>query len=236
MKQPKVSVIIPAFNEEERIKSVLRAAKNTKIVSEIIVVNDGSDDKTGQIAEKEGVLVLNLPFNHGKFLAVKKGVLKSKGSLIAVLDADLLEVRSSYLFNLVNQVKNPKTMVIAQFIEGRFSTNHHGLNKYLSGQRAASRSFWLKFFGEIKNQGLSDEKLLKRGFSLENELNGFIKRHDCEKVYVEWPGVSHVMKEEKRGAQGFAQRIKMYFEILINIFSRIFRFFKSTHLHTSDVG
>jgi glycosyltransferase involved in cell wall biosynthesis len=236
MKKEKVSVIIPAFNEEERIGSVLEVVKKVKNVSEIIVVDDGSEDQTTKIAKKAGAIVLKLPFNQGKFLAVKKGILASKGSLTAVLDADLLGFKSENLSDLISGVKDKKTISIAQFIEGRLSTNHRGINKYLSGQRAAYRSFWLEFFEEVESHGLTEEKLLKRGFSLENELNGFIKRHDYKKVYVEWSGVSHVMKEEKRGAQGFAQRIKMYFEIMINIFSRIFRFFKGIHLHTSDVG
>jgi len=222
----KFSVIIPAFNEEERIGFVLEVVKKVKEVNEIIVVNDGSEDQTGEIAKKAGAPVLNLSLNQGKFLAVKRGILASKESIIAILDADLLGFKPYHLNNLLSSVKNKNMITIAQFVKGRLTTNQYGLNLYFSGQRAAYRSFWLKFFQEVEKQGLTEEKLLKRGFSLEDELNGFIKRHHYLKIPIPWGGVSHVKKEEKHGIWGFLRRMKMYSDIIINAFSRLSRFFK----------
>jgi len=222
MNQQKISIVIPAFNEEGRIDFVLDVVKKVKNISEIIVVDDGSDDRTSEIARNKGANVIKLPFNHGKFLAVKKGILQSTGDIVVVLDADLLNLKPEHLIKLINAVKDIKTVSIAKFIKGRFFTDHYGAKKHLSGQRGAYRSFWLDFFQEIENQGLTEEKLLKIGFALEYEMNRFIKIKNYKKVYVEWFGVSHVLKEEKMSLRGFVQRIKMYYEIMLNVFSRFF--------------
>jgi glycosyltransferase involved in cell wall biosynthesis len=222
MNQQKISIVIPAFNEEGRIDFVLDVVKKVKNISEIIVVDDGSDDRTNEIARNKGVNVIKLPFNHGKFLAVKKGILQSSGDIIVVLDADLLNLKPRHIIKLINAVKNFKTVSVAQFIKGRFFTDHYGVKKHLSGQRAAYCSFWLEFFQEIENQGLTEEKLLKIGFALEYEMNRFIKTKNYKRVYVKWFGVSHVLKEEKMSSRGFVQRIRMYSEIMIDIFSRFF--------------
>src|SRR5690606_21147062 len=58
-----VAVIIPAFNEERTVGRVIRAARNSPGISQIIVVNDGSTDRTAAIAEKAGAKVIDLSAN-----------------------------------------------------------------------------------------------------------------------------------------------------------------------------
>src|SRR3989339_472804 len=88
-----ISVVIPTYNEEERIgeslKSVLAyLAKNFKVF-EVIVVDDGSCDHTLQEVKKYSqVKILKNLVNHGKGYTVKKGVLASRGELILFMDAD----------------------------------------------------------------------------------------------------------------------------------------------------
>ncbi len=62
----KVSVIIPAFNEERTIGEVVKIAKNNPFVDEVIVVNDASTDRTPIIAKKSGAKVINFKENKGK--------------------------------------------------------------------------------------------------------------------------------------------------------------------------
>lgn len=69
---------------------------------------------------------------------------------------------------------------------------------------------------------MAEEKLLKIGFALEYEMNRFIRTKNYKRVYVKWFGVSHVLKEEKMSSRVFVKRIKMYSEIMIDIFSRFF--------------
>ena len=66
----KVSVIIPAFNEEETVANVIKVVKKVKYVDEVIVVNDGSTDRTESEAKSAGAIVINHEVNRvrGKLL------------------------------------------------------------------------------------------------------------------------------------------------------------------------
>ncbi len=85
----KIIAGIPAYNEEKFIGKVIEETK--KYVSQVIVVNDGSTDKTATIAQKEGALVINHKNNKGKGIAVNKLFYKSrdiKADILVLLDAD----------------------------------------------------------------------------------------------------------------------------------------------------
>ena len=90
----KLSVLIPAYNEERIIKDNLESIKKTlnsfKINYEIILINDGSKDNTLKEAKKvKNIKIINYKNNKGKGNALKYGFQFSKGDLICFLDADL---------------------------------------------------------------------------------------------------------------------------------------------------
>jgi len=90
---PHLSVVIPAYNEEERLGSTLSSITDYLEVqrydSEIIVVDDGSTDKTVAVAERfEGVRVLRNPQNMGKGATVAHGILAAQGDFVLFTDAD----------------------------------------------------------------------------------------------------------------------------------------------------
>ena len=70
----KVLLIIPAYNEEKNIKKVLSEVKSEITYADIIVVNDGSNDNTFTIVNKEGVKCIDMPFNSGYSNAVQAGI------------------------------------------------------------------------------------------------------------------------------------------------------------------
>ena len=89
-----LSIIIPAYNEQNRIASrleeCLRYFRKQKYSFEIIVVNDGSTDKTIDVVKKfKDIKLVNYFPNHGKGYAVRTGVLKAKGKYILFSDADM---------------------------------------------------------------------------------------------------------------------------------------------------
>jgi dolichyl-phosphate beta-glucosyltransferase len=89
-----ISVVIPAYNEEQRIGSTVKkiAAYFEGQDVEIIVVSDGSKDKTKEVVEDlklKRVKVIEYSPNRGKGYAVKTGVMAAKGEYILMSDADL---------------------------------------------------------------------------------------------------------------------------------------------------
>lgn len=86
-----LSVVVPAYNEEARLPSTLEAirAHLSGRRYEIIVVDDGSSDRTAEVAGEFGCRVVRHPRNLGKGAAVRTGVLASRGDLVLVTDADL---------------------------------------------------------------------------------------------------------------------------------------------------
>lgn len=69
----KTLVIVPAYNEEENIAGVIRDLRQNFPVADIVVIDDGSRDKTCRIAEATGAKVIKLPFNLGIGGAVQTG-------------------------------------------------------------------------------------------------------------------------------------------------------------------
>ncbi len=85
-----VSIIIPAYNEEDYIGSTLKAlTEDPSWYNELIVVDDGSTDKTSRVAKQYVSQVISLPYNQGKSAALMAGVAHSSGAFLVFLDADL---------------------------------------------------------------------------------------------------------------------------------------------------
>lgn len=91
---PLVSVVVPAWNEEVGIKKTVDSVLiNTYKNLEIVVVNDGSSDRTSEIVEElvaknPGKVILLDQQNGGKFSALNKGIRHAKGEIIVTIDGD----------------------------------------------------------------------------------------------------------------------------------------------------
>lgn len=90
-----LSIVIPAYNEAYRLPVVLDALRHhvELTTTEIIVVDDGSDDETSQVARRTGdwakhLVVVRHESNQGKGAAVRSGVAVARGDVIAFIDAD----------------------------------------------------------------------------------------------------------------------------------------------------
>lgn len=88
-----ISIVIPVYNEakilEKIVDHVKRVVKPIKEIKEIILVNDGSSDRTGEVMDRlKGVRVLHNPYNLGYGASIKKGIKEAKGTHILITDAD----------------------------------------------------------------------------------------------------------------------------------------------------
>ena len=83
-----LSFIIPAYNESETIAGVVSELRHLYPESEIIVIDDGSTDDTGRVAESAGAKVITHPYNIGNGAAVKSGIRVATGDILVFMDAD----------------------------------------------------------------------------------------------------------------------------------------------------
>ncbi|MFZ5366584.1 MAG: glycosyltransferase family 2 protein [Patescibacteria group bacterium] len=104
MTTPQTSIIIPCFNEERWIAKVIESLLPCRAVSEIIVVNDGSTDKTLEILKssswQDKIKIISYKKNQGKGYAMATGVEKARGELVIFMDAHHLNVKNSHIKTL----------------------------------------------------------------------------------------------------------------------------------------
>lgn len=111
-----VAVLIPAFNEAERIASSVRAALSIPGVTTCVVIDDASTDGTGDRAEEAGAHVVRLPDNVGKGAALEAGAeYVSDADVVLLLDGDLAETAAQGSLLLEPVAAGEADMVIATF-------------------------------------------------------------------------------------------------------------------------
>ena len=86
---PRVAVLIPAYNEEERIAETVKAAVQMPGVDELVVIDDGSTDDTTSAAEAAGAKTIRLENNSGKGAALNAGVDQVDADIYLMIDGDL---------------------------------------------------------------------------------------------------------------------------------------------------
>lgn len=104
-----VSIVIPAFNEEPTVAQVVAVARKLDYVSEVIVVDDGSTDRTVEEAKGAGATVISHKVNQGKGSAIKTGFKISHGDIVAFIDADVSNFTSSKIDKIIRPILEDKT-------------------------------------------------------------------------------------------------------------------------------
>ena len=201
----KATAIVPAFNEENNIGNVLQVLVKVDLLGEIIVVDDGSADKTAEISASYGVRVIRLNQNLGKGGAMMKGVQAATFPNLLFLDADLIGLTKEHVVSLLTPViADECIMTIGIFEKGRFATDlAQFLAPFLSGQRAVKMDLFYKTCD-----------LNATRFGVEVALTKYADDYALMVEEIVLKELTHVMKEEKLGlVKGMAARMKMYWEI-----------------------
>ena len=129
MKNPKLSVVVPVYNERATIGLILERIQAVEIEKEIVIVDDGSTDGTreflGRLAERssggpDAIRIIFQPENRGKGAAVRRGFSKARGQIVMVQDADL-ELDPRDYFKLLAPIERVEADVVygARFLRGR---------------------------------------------------------------------------------------------------------------------
>ena len=113
--KPLLSVIIPVYNEIKTIAEVIARVRAVPLSTEIILVNDGSTDGTGEFLEPEGnkpmTVVCNSLINLGKGSAVRIGLERVQGEIVIIQDADL-ELDPAEFPKLIKPIQEGQTDVV----------------------------------------------------------------------------------------------------------------------------
>ncbi len=111
----KVSIIIPIYNEEKFLPTVLKDIRKLPFSKELILVNDCSQDRTQEILTEEekqydDTVVINHTKNYGKGFAIRSGLEKASGDIIIIQDADL-EYEPEDIIKVLQPIIDGKTRV-----------------------------------------------------------------------------------------------------------------------------
>ncbi|MCR4433516.1 MAG: glycosyltransferase family 2 protein [Caldiserica bacterium] len=210
----KFAALIPALNEEETVGSVVRACLECGFIDEVIVISDGSTDRTASVARASGAhKVIELQENKGKDFALNAGAQATGADYLVLLDADLIGLRPEHVRQLVQPIiEGEAEATLGLFKRGYLHTDlAQAVTPFLSGQRAISHKAW--------QEAISSH--VGVGFGLEILLERFLKSKGLIVKKVFLSGVSHRMKEEKLGLKkGLLSRLHMYWQIIKVLFSK----------------
>jgi len=186
----KLSAIICAFNEESTIKEVVTTVSDY-FFDEVIVINDGSTDKTGEILSELSSLpklqCITLFENKGKGYAMATGMEHSTGDIILFIDADLSNLIEEHFAQLIMPVfNNEADMVLGQPTETLIDYKINPFKSF-TGQRALLRKDILPILKDMKESK----------FGVETLINLYYQAHEKRVKYVMLVGLIHPTKYEK---------------------------------------
>lgn len=131
-----VGVVIPALNEEEPIGDVVRAVGATRIPAEIIVVDNGSTDRTAERAQEAGARVVKAPRGYGRACAAGAGAVRPDCGIVVFLDGDGSDC-PEFMQRLVDPiVAGTHDFVIGSRTRGQREPGSMNLQQILSGRIA----------------------------------------------------------------------------------------------------
>ncbi|MGA0559558.1 glycosyltransferase family 2 protein [Larkinella sp. VNQ87] len=212
-----VTCIIPFYNEGERIFSVLESVTSLGVFDQIICVDDGSEDDTlARIRQRwPRMTVIRMPENQGKTAAIKRGLQSVESAYVMLMDADLRNVDSKELGQIVRSVHQcpDVDMIILRRLHAEWFVKMNRADILLSGERIL-RTDDLRVILEKPVDG----------FQLEIAINEFMWRNQKTVCWVPW-SATNTYKMDKRGAvDGFFKDFAMYADILQYI--GILKFFR----------
>lgn len=213
----KITAIIPAYNEEKTIASVITVLRSVRSLDTIIVVDDGSTDKTAEIAAFAGAQVLRQPHS-GKGAALAAAAYATDADILFFSDADLVGFRQTHIEAILRPVVDG-TAAMSVGLRDRGSVLNWFMRHIfpvIGGERAIKRNVFLG----VSALGVKD-------FGIEIAMNAYCKKTHLPVQVVTMKGVRQVIKEQKYGMlPGLIARLSMIVQVFRS--ELYFRFFFKT--------
>ncbi len=198
----RVAAIVPAYNEEATLTEVLSVLKATPAIDEILVVSDGSTDRTVDIARSMGLRTIRLRKNQGKGRAMAIGVAHADAEILLFVDGDILNLTGDLLARLIEPVLSGRSGMNVGIRHRGSAINaiQERTGPLLSGIRCLRR----EIFEAVPESH-------REGFAIETALNWACEQLGCRRTITVMYNLKHLVKEKKRGlVQGFRARYKMF--------------------------
>lgn len=208
----KISAVISAYNEENSVAAVVKTTLDSEIIDEVIVVNDGSTDKTAnnleQFISNPKYTYIEYEKNRGKSFAMVEGIEKATGDIIVFIDADIFNFEEKHIKQLIVPLVNKEAgMVIGHPTENKFDEKLNPL-QMLAGERAVFKIDILPILEDIRHTQ----------YGIETMLNLYYKSKGKKIKFEYLWGVYHLTKIRKNGVNGsfknYAVEIKQIFKTL----------------------
>lgn len=204
-KNPHLSIVIPVYNEEKRIKNiatVISYLKKKKYSWEVIIVDDGSTDKTGKILQsqrnKYHFKLISYSTNVGKGYAIKMGMLTANGKYKLFMDIDLstpMEEIDNFLpllkkFDIVigsRKMKSSKVMIRQSIIREFLGKMFTSISQRILQMNISDFTCGFKCFNkDIADIIFSRQTINRWGFDSEILYIGKNNKHSIKEVPVSW--------------------------------------------------
>jgi glycosyltransferase involved in cell wall biosynthesis len=205
-----ISAIIAAYNEEKTIAEVLGVLTSNPLIDEVVVVSDGSTDRTVEIARRfEGVTTIALRENQGKGYAMRVGVDYARHDVLFFVDGDMFGLTDDHISSLAVPVaRGTCDMNIGVRNRGPIRNFFHlqmKVGPVLSGIRVMRREVWETVPVRYQER-----------FKIEAALNFFCSRAGFSQLQTVIHNLGHLIKEEKRGLRhGLGARWEMSREVFL---------------------
>lgn len=203
-----VSAIVPVFNEEKTVGGVVETLLKSSLVTEVIVVNDGSEDKSLKVLKRfnNKIKLLSFQRNRGKGFVMARGVKEAKGEIVAFFDSDLLNLSAGHIKTLLEPILDGEAEAVLGY--PKRGNNYSKIFSHLTGERAYFRNRLLPHL----------EKLAKTRLGAETFLNSQFKKEEMRTIPLE--GLVHLQKYEKLK---FSKAVKDYLLEAVEIAQEIGR-------------
>ncbi len=211
-----ISVIICAFNEEKTIKDVVKSVSMVPTINEIIVVNDGSSDKTKEIIDelkrKISFTAVHLNENKGKGNAMAVGVEIAANDILVFIDADQRAIPEGYINQLVTPLLNNECDMVLGYSTVSLLNQEINPLKILTGERCLFKKDLEPILSKMKQSRFGIETLLYFYYlSIEKTLK-----------FIHLETLKHKSKFQKMSsAKATASYINEGWEIALTAFNNI---------------